>query len=195
MDFYHGTTVGGLVELRPFASPYSNLKESVVYLTTNKQLALHYIWDKEKFPITYPMLHICDDGRLIFQEMFSGALELFYKGLSGYIYHCIGDYEINNKIGVTTAASSYKPVPVFDCEFIKDVYLKIMEYQEKKTFIYEKFENRSESAHEAIKKIVYREVKRNNLINNVEHPLHLFYKEKFPKYWEEAVILNNENEI
>jgi hypothetical protein len=190
MNFYHGSTVSGLTELKPFASPYSNLKESVVYLTTNKQLALHYIWDKHKFPITYPMLHISDDGKLTFQEMFSGALELFYKGLSGYIYHCNGDFKINNKIGVTTAASSYEPVPVLDYEYIEDVYKKIMEYQEKGTFTYEKFENRPESAHELIKRIVYREIKRNNLLNDVLHPLHKFYKEKFSKYWEQAIKLN-----
>ena len=43
MDYYHGSTIKELKELIPFASPYSNLKEAVVYLTTNKQLALHYI--------------------------------------------------------------------------------------------------------------------------------------------------------
>jgi hypothetical protein len=193
MDFYHGSTISGLTELRPFASPYSNLKESVVYLTTNKQLALHYIWNKSKFPVTYPMLHICDDGKLIFQEMFSGALELFYKGLSGYIYHCVGEYKINSRVGVTTAATSNEPVPIIDCEFIEDVYKKIMEYQEKGTFTYDKFENRPESAYEAIKKIVYREIKRNNLLNDTKHPLYIFYKEKFPKYWEEAEKLNEEN--
>ena len=41
MDFYHGTIVKGLTELSPFNSPYSNLKDPLVYLTTSKQLALH----------------------------------------------------------------------------------------------------------------------------------------------------------
>ena len=186
MDYYHGSTVGGLKELNPFSSPYSNLKESVVYLTTNKQLALHYIWNKEKFPVTYPMLHICDDGKLIFQEMFSGALELFYKGLSGYIYHCVGEYEINGNVGVTTAAISKEKVSVFDYEFIENVYEKIMEYGKNGSFTYDKFENRSVEAHEAIKRIVLREVKRNNLIKDNKHPLHIFYKKYFPEYWLEA---------
>ena len=30
MDFYHGSTVGGLTELRPSTSWYSNLKEPTV---------------------------------------------------------------------------------------------------------------------------------------------------------------------
>jgi len=43
LEFYHGSAVGGLTELRPFANIDSNLPEPLVYLTTLKQLALHYI--------------------------------------------------------------------------------------------------------------------------------------------------------
>ena len=39
MEYFHGTVVKGLSVLKPNASPFSNLKEPVVYLTTNKQLA------------------------------------------------------------------------------------------------------------------------------------------------------------
>jgi len=106
MDFYHGTTVGGLTELKPFNSQRSNLNESCVYLTNNKQLALHYIWDLSRCPMKSPMLDIRKDGTLVFQEMFSGALEFFYKGLSGYIYHCVGDYETSDEIGVIDCAKS-----------------------------------------------------------------------------------------
>jgi len=62
-------------------------------MTSSKQLAAHYIWPTEKYEIKSPMLDIRPDGTLVFQEMFSGALEYFYKGLSGWIYHCEGDYE------------------------------------------------------------------------------------------------------
>ena len=40
MDFYHGSIVGGLTELIPFAKGSSNLKEAAVYLTASKQLAI-----------------------------------------------------------------------------------------------------------------------------------------------------------
>ena len=56
MDFYHGSTVADLKELKPFASEDTNLKEPVVYLTTSKQLALHYIWNLDKVPAKMPML-------------------------------------------------------------------------------------------------------------------------------------------
>ena len=58
IDFYHGTTKAGLTELQPFTSPYSNLKEPLVYLTSSKQLALHCIWDTEKQEIKMPMFDI-----------------------------------------------------------------------------------------------------------------------------------------
>jgi len=41
MAFYHGSSVGGLTELKPFAKPRSNLKEPLVYMTSSRQLAAH----------------------------------------------------------------------------------------------------------------------------------------------------------
>jgi len=43
MNFYHGTQIGGLKELKPFNFPGSNLDIPAVYLTTKRQVALHYI--------------------------------------------------------------------------------------------------------------------------------------------------------
>jgi|GEM_PF-4764480 len=40
MDFYHGTKIGGLIELKPFGLPSSNLTVPAVHLTTKKQVAL-----------------------------------------------------------------------------------------------------------------------------------------------------------
>ncbi len=129
MDFHHGSIGGGQTELIPFAKSGSNLKKPCVYLTTSKQLALHYILDEKKRPPKTPMLKIREDGVLVFQEMFSGALEYLYKGLSGYIYHCVGNYELNKDVKVITCATSSVPVPIKDCEYIEDVYERIMEYE------------------------------------------------------------------
>ena len=136
MDFYHGTTVGGLTELKPFNSKHSNLNESCVYLTSNKQLALHYIWDLLRCPTKSPMIDIREDGTLVFQEMFSGALAFLYRGLSGYIYHCVGDYEISDRIGVIDCAKSNEPVPICDFEYIDDVYERIMTVSDKSNRTY-----------------------------------------------------------
>ena len=139
MDFYHGSTVKGLTELKPFAKPNSNLREACVYLTTSRQVALHYISNFRNLPFRSPMLDIKEEV-IVYQEMYSGALELSCKGVSGYIYHCIGDYEMCENHGVKTCAVSYKPVPIVDVEYIDDVFEKIMEYKKQGKFIYEKYE-------------------------------------------------------
>ena len=71
MRYYHGSTVGGLTELEPRLPFGAQSQEARVYLTTSKQLALHYIWDARRLPLKMPMLKILDDGTLVFQEMFS----------------------------------------------------------------------------------------------------------------------------
>ena len=189
MNFYHGTQVGSLTELKPFASTGSNLKEACVYLTTRKQVALHYISNYKKLPFSSPMLDIQDDV-IIYQEMYSGALELSCKGVSGYIYRCVGDYEIMENMGVPSAAVSYTPVPVTDFEYIADVYEKIMEYQKQGKFIYEKYEDLPRYRHDIIRGYFIRTVKNENLLNNPNHPQYSLFKEKFPKYWREAEVLN-----
>lgn len=189
MTLYHGSSVGGLTELVPFAKPWSNLKEPLVYMTSSKQLAAHYIWPTEKYEIKSPMLDIRPDGTLVFQEMFSGALEYFYKGLSGWIYQCDGDFQYNKDAGVFTTATSATPVTVASAEFIEDVYEHIMSYAEQGKFIYEKFESLRPYRHDIIRGIIYRSIKSDDLFNNPSHPNYTFIPDKYPQYWKEAKVL------
>ena len=193
MEYFHGSTIKGLTELKPFASRYSNLKQPLVYLTTSKQLALHYIWDEKRIGVKMPMLDIRKDGVLVFQEMFSGALEYFYKGVSGYIYRCIGDYEISKDAGVHTCATSSVPVPVTDFEYIEDVYESIISYANKGTFIYERYEDLPQWRIDVIRGHVMRFIKRLDLLNDITHPGYRFIQEKFPQYLQEARVLNDYN--
>ena len=189
MIFYHGSSVNGLKELHPFVKPWSNLKTPLVYMTSSKQLAAHYIWPTKKYEIKSPMLDIRPDGTLVFQEMFSGALVYFYKGLSGWIYQCSGNFEYNEETGVFTTATSTTPVPVESAEFISDVYEHIMSFAEQGKFIYEKFEDLRSYRHDIIRGIIYRSIKTDDLFNNPTHPNYKFFPEKYPKYWQEAKVL------
>lgn len=191
MEFFHGTIKEGLSELKPNASPFSNLKEPLVYLTTSRQLALHYIWDDKRLGSKMPMLDIRNDGTLVFQEMFSGALEYFYKGVSGYVYRCIGDYELNSAAGVHTCATSGTAVPVTDFEYIEDVYESIISYGDKGTFIYERYEDLPQWRIDIIRGHIIRFIKRNNLLYDRTHPSYRLIQEKFPQYWKEAQVLND----
>jgi hypothetical protein len=187
--FYHGSSVGGLTTLQPYSKPWSNLKEPLVYLTSSRQLAAHYIWNTAQYEIKSPMLDIRPDGTLVFQEMFSGALEYFYKGLSGWIYRCDGDYQINEQAGVFMTATSATPVPVTSAEFIDDVYEHILSYSAQGKFIYERFEALRPYRHDIIRGIIYRSIKRDDLFNTSTHPNARFIPEKYPQYWKEAKVL------
>lgn len=189
MDYYHGTRIGGLTVLKPFASPGTTLKEPTVYLTTSKQLALHYIWDYERSPIKSPMLDIREDGVLVFQEMYSGALAYLYKGLSGFIYRCTGEYDHDNNAGVFTCVTSKEPVPVIDFEFIDDVYEHILSYEKQGTFIYERYEDLPQWRHDIIRGQVIRGIKRGTWLDEPSSPEYKFHQAKWPQYLREAEVL------
>ena len=132
--------------------------------------------------VKMPMLDMHKDGVLVFQEMFSGALEYFYKGVSGYIYRCIGDYEISKDAGVHTCATSSEPVSVTDFEYIEDVYESIVSYADKGTFIYERYEDLPQWRIDVIRGHIIRFIKRFDLLNDITHPGYRFIQEKFPHY-------------
>jgi hypothetical protein len=194
MDFYHGSVVKGLSVLRPFDSGRNDINEPCVYLTLNKQLALFYIWDLNRFPAKIPLLEVRKDGALVFQEMWSGALEYLYKGLRGYIYHCIGSYELIPSIGLNYSRGiSKNNVAIKDAEFIEDVYERIIEYGKYGLFICEKYEELPQDKHDSIRGWVMRWIKSSNCISDKDSFLSKFYQDRYPTYWEEAEMLYKNN--
>ena len=191
MKYYHGSTLKGLTELRPHLSAGAHSQESRVYLTTSRQLALHYIWDTQRLGVKMPMLDIRKDGTLVFQEMFSGALEYLYKGVSGYIYHCEGDFPADP--AVPTSVITDAVVPIFDCEYIDDVYEHILQYEAQGKFVYEHYEDLPQWRIDVIRGQILRFIKRNDLIIETKHPSRKFIMEKFPQYWAEAQVLHDHN--
>jgi hypothetical protein len=75
-------------------------------------------------------------------------------------------------------------------EFIPCVYEAVMEYRRQNKFIYEKYEELPQYRHDIIRGHFIRAVKRENLINNPQHPQYELFKEKFPQYWVEAEVLS-----
>lgn len=193
MRYYHGSTVPDLTTLQPFASPHSHIKEPRVYLTTNRQLATHYIWDTERCPVRSPMLDVRDDGTLVFQEMFSGALAYFYKDLRGFIYRCEGDWPVLGVEGMPSGAMVDVPVPIVDVEVVEDVYDHIRSYEKEGKFRYERFEDLPQYRYDIIRGIVLRKIIQYNLLDTAADSRHVaFVQDKFPRYWQEAKVLARE---
>jgi len=194
MKFYHGSTVKGLTELRPDYAVNAYIKDPLVYLTTSRQLALHYIWDVKRLgKIKMPMIDIRSDGTIVFQEMFPNALEYLYKGVDGYIYECDGDCSLNSETHINTCATSNKVVPITSFEYIEDVYEHILSYSENGKFVYERYEDLPQWRKDIIRGHITRFIKHHNLLDDPDHPSLEFIRKKFPRYWEEALILNKYN--
>lgn len=189
MDYYHGSTIPGLAELTPFMNPGNNLKKPCVYLTTNSQLAIHYIRDKSRLWMS-PTLDVREDGVLVYQEMFKNALEYMYKGVSGYVYHVSGDYGINTVPGVRFAAISDEAVSIVDYKYIPDVYKSILTYADSGKFIYEHYEDLPQQRHNKIREWVLKWIKDGDWINKPNEPMAMFYQEKWPDYWKKAQTIS-----
>ncbi|MCI8600173.1 MAG: hypothetical protein HFE45_01075 [Oscillospiraceae bacterium] len=62
MEYFHGSVKAGLIELKPYASPFSNLKDPVVYLTTslNDPDSPGCRFVREKFPQYWKEAQVLD---------------------------------------------------------------------------------------------------------------------------------------
>lgn len=180
--YYHGTTVPGLTVLKPFASPFSNLKYACVYLSTYKPLAAIYIWNR---PYKWFTFDIKEDGTLYYTESFPNNLREFYDGVKGYIYACEGDYSSDSGTGIRYAAISKEPVPVTGCDMVENAYERILQYESEGALILQRFEELTQKEHDMNRKMILNGIRRLNLLEGT-HPLSPFVKEKFPDLWAES---------
>ncbi len=183
MVAYHGTVMGNIHFLKPFASPSSNLKYPCIYLSTNKALSSIYIWNK---PYKWITFEIREDGAPVYNESFKNGLFEFYSGVKGYIYTCESDFEIDEKTTIKYAVVSKKPVPIKEVDIVDNAYDRILQYEKQGWLIINHFEDLSDERMMKDRNMVLGAIKRLELFKG-EHPLSGFVKEKFPSFWEEAL--------
>lgn len=183
MIAYHGTVVGNIDMLRPFANPHSNLKYPCVYLSTSKALAAIYIWNQ---PYKWMTFEIQEDGLPVYNESFQNGLYEFYNGVKGYIYTCESDFEVDENTTIKCAVISKNIVPIKSVDIVENAYECILQYEQQGQLKINHFENLSAEQIRKDKNMVIGAIKRLELLKG-EHPLSGFVKEKFPAYWEEAL--------
>ena len=183
MIAYHGTIVGGLYILKPFANIHSNLKYPCVYLSTNKALSSIYIWNKEYKWMTF---EIREDGMPIYNESFKNCLFEFYNGVKGYIYKCEANFETDENTTIKHAVISKDPVDIQEVDIVENAYERILQYEKEKSLIINHYENISEEQKRKDKNMILRAIKRLDLLKG-EHPLSNFVSIKFPEIWNEAL--------
>lgn len=183
MIAYHGTVVGNIDILRPFASPHSNLNYPCVYLSANKALAAIYIWNH---PYKWMTFEIQEDGLPVYNESFQNGLYEFYHGVKGYIYTCESDFEVDEKTTIKCAVISKSAVPIQGVDLVEDAYERILQYEQQGLLKINHFTERSDEQKKKDKNMVMGAIQRLELWKG-EHPLSGFVQEKFPAYWEETL--------
>lgn len=183
MIAFHGTIVGNINRLQPFASPHSNLKYPCVYLSTNKALSAIYIWNKTYKWMTF---EIQGDGLPVYNESFKNGLYEFYNGVKGYIYTCEADFEVDNNTTIKCAVVSRNTVPIKAVDVVENAYERILQYEQQGQLIINHFEDLTDMQKNKDKNMILGAIKRLELLKG-EHPLSGFVKEKFPVYWDEAL--------
>lgn len=186
--FYHGSISSNITELKALSLLHDENKK-VLYLTDNIPYALFYIWDGKhnnydrKFVTGW-----IKNGIAYYEELFPMQLEIFYKGVSGYLY-CVK--KIPNILPVNKNDSMYyseENISIDCAVYIPDIYSKLMEYEALGKFKLLRFnEQPLEKQNELIGKSVDIILK-SNFFKNDEPKLN-FYKKYFPTAWERAVLL------
>lgn len=126
MIFYHATVVPNIKELNAFSKDHSTNKNTVVYLTTNREYALFYIRDMD---INHVTCGVGDDGIVRYHEQFPNQLAILYDNMGGYIYKC-NELKCIKKTSNNEVWVSNEAVKVDDVEYLPNVYDEILKYEE-----------------------------------------------------------------
>ena len=183
MRAYHGTVVGDIQALKPFAHPLSDLQQPVVYLSAIKALSAIYIWNKGYKWMTY---EIRDDGMPVYNETFKDGLSYFYNDVKGYIYTCEGEFKLEEHGNWSHIVSSQEPVEISNVEVVENAYERILKFENDGQLVINRFENLPNEVRDKERNIVINSIKNLELWKR-ERPLADFVFEKFPDLWEEAL--------
>ncbi len=148
-----------------------------VYLAARRAVAALYVWDFERNPCKWMGYRIID-GNVVYLEYFSGALAMFYGGVSGYLYSCAGDYPRNDKLGL--AAGVEGEVSLDSCEEIANVLDFLLSLERAGEIEIRRFENLTDEDRAYIRGTVSRLAQNLDLKNHPENPYHAFVRDRFP---------------
>lgn len=138
--YYHASSTGGITELEP---RISNHKMPLIYFSKKRENVLVYLSNAvEKYckETNFPHDGIWQkwasygfdkDGTQRIEEYYPNALELTYKGVSGYIYTVERIDEFDFELQIPDAAATSAPVSVLEVEYVPDAYLSILDAERK----------------------------------------------------------------
>ena len=180
MIFYHGTELANLESLRP--NSLDKQGKPCLYLTDNRAYSIFYLRDRK---IDFVTCGVGPDGKVHYDEKFPDQLKILYQGRSGYIYALDTQAEQTGIRGVWTCREE---VRVRSFTFIPDVYQAILDEIEKGTVAFLPFEQLREEQLENNHEGAVRMFLSGKKMNPEKEA---FYREHFPKAWEESQFRKN----
>lgn len=183
--FYHGSISADITKLKAL-SLLHNTNKKVVYLTDNIPYALLYIWDGKhnnydrKFVTGW-----IKNGLVCYEELFTNQLEIFYKGVSGYLY-CIE--KGLNIFAVEDKESMYyseTDIIADHADYISDIYYELMKYEAAGKFKLLRFNEQPKERQDMLINKSADIITESDFFKNDEAKLN-FYKKYFTEAWERA---------
>lgn len=181
MTFYHGSSVGGLTELKPFLSEH---QKPYVYLSSNPVVALLYAVKPVPKPFSFYPFGFHGD-KVVYSEYFENCFEELYKGHRGFLYECEKVENAENPTVIPCAYVCRAPVQVSRCIAIDDVFEKFMEYQEKGLFEIKPFQAVSERELNYAYDDLRQTIQAHHLKDDPGHPMAQFIMAHFATVWYE----------
>lgn len=183
---FHGSHIEGIKSLKPCSVLHGSDKK-VVWLTGNVPYALIYIWDGEHNNLRQEK-HVTawvKDGMAYYEEQFPDQFEVFYKGISGFLYHIpqkpnIKAYE--NRDSMYYCADE---VTVEKVSFVSDVYDELLRYEQKGDFTVRRFSEQTAERQRELTELIAKAILRDNFCEGNKEKAE-FYKMYFEKSWKIA---------
>lgn len=160
--------------------------QKVVYLTDNIPYALLYIWDEK---------HNCCAGKHVtgwvknetafYEEQFPDQLNVFYKGVLGYLYRIPESSLIlkaENNEGIYYSRTDITPDI---SEYISDVYDELMKYEAEGSFKVRRYNDQTEKRKNELTDMISGVIIRSDFFKNDTVKAD-FYRKFFSIAWENA---------
>ena len=179
MILYHGSSVGGITELKPFLSEH---KKPYVYLSSNPVVALLYAVKPVPKPYSfYP--YGFNGEKVVYSEYYKNCFEDIYKGQKGFLYECENVKNAGNPTVITCAYTCENLIRISNCIEIANIYEKFMEYKENGLFEIKPFHSVPCKELNFVYDDLRKTINEYRLRTYLDNPMSKFIMAHFPKVW------------
>lgn len=183
MILYHGSSIGGLTQLKPFVSEHG---KPYIYFATNPLVALLYSVKPVPKPFSFYPYGFDSAGGIVYSEYYENAFSDIYKGKRGYLYSCQNLQDIQNPTQINCAYTCSKPVKTDDICEIPDLYEYFKKHEKEGIFCIKPYDEISKKEMKFVLAELEKDVTTHRLKDYPEHAMSIFIKTHFPSVWEKA---------